>query len=103
MAIYKGAEGFPDKSSQAYDKRVIAVTNDPQTIILSLPAGVYGISCYHDENGSGELEKNMFGYPKEGFGFSNNPSLGISAPDFDECQFNVDGKAGQTVDIEMKH
>ena len=31
----------------------------------NLPAGIYGIQVFHDENGNGELDANLLGIPKE--------------------------------------
>ena len=36
-----------------------------------LPAGRYAVRLFHDANGNGELDSNMLGIPKEGYGFSN--------------------------------
>lgn len=36
----------------------------------------------HDENENQTLDRNLFGIPKEGFGFANNPRVIFAAPSF---------------------
>jgi uncharacterized protein (DUF2141 family) len=47
-----------------------------------LPPGDYGVAVIHDENQNARLDRNFIGIPKEGFGFANNPHVGLSAPPF---------------------
>ena len=47
-----------------------------------LPSGDYGVAVIHDENSNAHLDRNMFGIPKEGFGFANNPHVMLTAPAF---------------------
>ena len=60
-----------------------------------LAAGNYGIALYHDVNGNETLDRNLFGAPREPFGFSNNPKIGFSAPDFTAFEFSFDGSAAE--------
>jgi len=39
----------------------------------------------------------LFNIPQEGFGFSNNPSISFSQPDFNDCKFVIE--EGQSVVI----
>ena len=75
----------------AYRDYVVDVTGDPLTIFMdTLPAGVYAIKLYHDENSNNECDMNLLGIPTEKFGFSNNPSIGLSGePSYDECKFTI--------------
>lgn len=69
------------------------VTNNEMIIpIHSLAAGDYAISLFHDINSNGEIEKNVFGIPKEPYGFSLNYRPLFRAPKYSECSFNYDGK-----------
>ncbi len=40
--------------------------------VHDLPHGEYAVKLFHDANGNGEMDTNMLGIPKEGYGFSNN-------------------------------
>jgi uncharacterized protein (DUF2141 family) len=54
-----------------------------------IPPGVYGVVALHDENSNRKLDRNIFGVPKEGFGFANNPHVGLSAPPFEQALLRV--------------
>lgn len=66
----------------------------------SLPLGTYAVSVFHDENGDGKINRGGFGIPLEGFGFSRNPSITTSAPDFEETAVIVVGP-NTTTEIEL--
>jgi uncharacterized protein (DUF2141 family) len=38
-------------------------------LFSDIKPGNYAIAVIHDENRNGELDTNMFGIPKEGYGF----------------------------------
>jgi uncharacterized protein (DUF2141 family) len=50
-----------------------------------LALGTYAVSVWHDENEDNQLNTGSFGIPTEGFGFSQNPVIQTSAPDFSEA------------------
>lgn len=90
FALFLGEKGFPEKSENAYrtarvkaEQRIISFT------FKELPAGNYALAVFHDENGDGKMNKNMFGVPKEAFGFSNNVKSLLRAPYFKECAFTI--------------
>lgn len=64
--------------------------------------GSYGLALYHDENANGKVDKNMLGIPREGFGFSNNPKIFLSAPSYQKVRFSVAGP-GTAMRIRMKY
>lgn len=86
-------------SQEAFDQGTImrglqqqALSGDNTISVPNLPAGTYGISVYIDKNGNGELDTNLFGAPSEPYGFTLNPTIGFSAPEFKEFSFSYDGK-----------
>jgi uncharacterized protein (DUF2141 family) len=58
------------------------VANRQATEIFQVAPGRYGVVVIHDENSNMKLDRNFFGIPKEGFGFSHNPGVFWSAPSF---------------------
>ncbi|MEO1392534.1 MAG: DUF2141 domain-containing protein [Cyanobacteria bacterium J06634_5] len=58
--------------------------------------GTYAVSVMHDENTDGTLNTGIFGIPTEGFGFSQNPEIGTSAPEFSEAAIVVVGRETTT-------
>lgn len=71
-------------------------------IYIPQPGG-YGLALYHDENDNGKIDRNGLGIPKEGFGFSNNPRIFLSAPSFAKVRFTVHGSSGSSTRIKMKY
>jgi len=47
----------------------------------------YAMTVYHDENGDGHFDRNLFGYPLEGFGVSNDGTSLIGIPSYDSARF----------------
>ncbi len=87
----KHSEYFPTKSSNATYKRLIKPENQNVTIVYeNIPYGVYALTVHHDEDSNNKMNRNFIGYPTEGFGLSNNPTIYFSVPKFDECKFDVD-------------
>jgi len=57
-----------------------------------IEAGEYGIKCYIDENGNGEMDTNFLGIPDEPWGMSWNDGKPFGEPDFTDMSFNLDKK-----------
>ncbi len=57
--------------------------------IPDIPHGTYAVAVYHDENSDTYLDKNMFGVPKEAYGFYKNVRAKWSAPTFEEASFEL--------------
>ncbi len=51
--------------------------------------GAYAIAAYHDENGNRTFDKGLFGWPLEGYGFSNDAPVFLGAPPFARAAFSV--------------
>ena len=58
-------------------------------VVGDLPAGRYAVQAFHDENGNGDLDANVLGIPKEGYGFANDPATTFGPPDFEEAAVTV--------------
>ena len=50
--------------------------------------GEWALLLVHDSNGNGKMDK-RFGIPREGFGFSNNPTIRFGAPSAGDVRFEV--------------
>lgn len=88
--IFKSANGFPSQPKLALQSvNGVVTSNQGQCIFKNIPAGVYAISTFHDENSNGQIDKNVLGMPKEKYGFSNNASKPFGPPDFSEAAFQL--------------
>lgn len=102
MAVFKDADGFPSEPQKAFQLQQLPATKGNHVINLNgLPNGKYALALYHDQNNDNQLNTNIFGAPKEGYGFSNNVKPVFSAPGFGEASFVVDGK--KQIKISMRY
>ena len=79
-------------------RRDVPITGDTMDVCVPIPKpGTYALVVIHDENKNGKFD--VF---SEGFGFSNNPKIRFSAPDYEQAAFEI--KPGvTTIDIQMKY
>ena len=59
------------------------------TVTFDVPPGAYAVSTLHDENKNNKMDTNAFGFPKEGYGASNNVVTHLHAASFDQAKFQV--------------
>jgi uncharacterized protein (DUF2141 family) len=88
---------------QKADKEREPAREGSMTLCVAAPGvGRYAVVVYHDENDNHKFDRNWIGLPTEGFGVSNNPSLFLAAPKFEESSFEVTGEVTH-VDVEMRY
>ena len=85
---------------KAYRKVRIPVDQQALSCVFTnLPQGHYSVALYHDVNGDGVCNRNLFGIPKEPYAFSNNKKPIISAPSFEETHFKF--KHTQHIEVRL--
>ena len=89
LSVFTSADGWPENNDKALQHGPHPFSGTATTITLQVPPGRYALAALHDENSNHKLDKNMFGIPKEGFGFSNNPHVVLTAPSFDTAAIPV--------------
>ena len=89
VTVFKSPDGWPENNDKSFTHTGHPFTGTKTTVELQLPPGRYAFAALHDENSNHKLDRNFIGKPKEGFGFSNNPKVGLSAPSFDSAGMNV--------------
>ena len=88
ISLYKEGIGYPNEPSKAFRKEKLIIKNKNASILFSgLPAGKYAIAILHDENNDQEMNKNFWGIPKEGYGFSKNVMGTFGPPSFSKASF----------------
>jgi uncharacterized protein (DUF2141 family) len=97
IALYAGDEAY--KSDDATFKSHVKANNIQESVVFKdLPNGEYAVKMYQDENSNNELDFNMLGIPKEGYGFSNN--VGRFGPaKYKEAKFTV--KENTVIEMEL--
>lgn len=99
VALYKPGAKFGKTKPDFYKNIPVRQTGN-LTFDFDVAPGEYAIAVYHDKNDNDKLDKNMVGYPREPFGFSNNYRPVVSAPDFQDCAFEHSEK-GKVVSIKL--
>lgn len=67
-----------------------------------VPVGDYAIQAYLDENDDHEVNRNHFGIPTEGFGFSHDASFSLGPPKFKHARFTVND-SGTSVQVKLHY
>ena len=102
FGVFKSADGFPNKSAKSVNWQIKPIDADHVVFIVQLPPGRYGASVLHDENRSGEMDRNLAGIPKEGYGVTNNPKPKFRAARFDESVFDLPAE-GTSLTISVQY
>ncbi len=76
----------------AYRASIVKINKTTaRCIFKDVPAGVYGVSAFHDEDNDGKLDTNLVGYPTEEYCSSNNARNMFSAPSWKDAKFRYKG------------
>jgi uncharacterized protein (DUF2141 family) len=89
IAIFDNQDEFLQKPYMTV--RASAVSPELEVNFENLKYGIYAISIIHDENSNDKLDTNLFGVPKEGFGFSNDVMGTFGPPSFEKSMIKWSG------------
>ncbi len=53
--------------------------------------GRYAVQAYQDENDNHDVDRGLFGIPKEGIGFSRDARIALGPPKWDDAVITLDG------------
>ena len=70
--------------------------------VPDVPPGRYAVQAYHDENGNGQLDRDRFGRPLEGLGFSRNAQMRFGPPRFADAAVQVPSRGG-VISLKMRY
>jgi len=71
-------------------------------VVPNVPAGQFAVQAFHDENGNGEVDRGLFGIPKEGIGFSRNARIGLGPPKWRDAVF-THGAQAATMSFNLRY
>ncbi len=101
VCLTTNPKAFPDCSKDKASVRMAVKAADAGDFSIHAPAtGTYAIAVVHDENSNNKMDLALF-LPKEGFGFSRNPTITVGAPSFKSASFAVASDMRQS--IRMKY
>ncbi len=89
ISLFTSSNGWPEDNTKAFYHSPNPFSGTSATITLHVPPGRYAIAALADTNGDHKMDRNFFGIPKKGFGFSTNPRVFISPPSFDKAAIPV--------------
>ncbi len=95
-------QDFLVKGKKADKEREPAEEGSMTLCVAARKHGQYAMVVYHDENDNHKFDRNWIGLPTEGFGVSNDPTLFLAPPSFEEAAFEVNGDLTH-VEVEMKY
>ena len=98
----RAGEKFPYANGMFAGVQQRAHAGDMRFVLRDLPAGRYAVNAFHDENDNGDLDANVLGIPKEGYGFANDPPTSFGPPDFEEAAVTV-GDAPAKAELTMTY
>lgn len=90
FALYNKEGSIPDENfKKCYKLLKSSIVNGSSTITFhGIPSGKYAVNILHDENNNGKIDKGFL-LPKEGIGFSNFKTIGLSnRPSFLNASFD---------------
>lgn len=101
FSLYNKEGTIPDEKFKKYYKKGLVEINDNSAsyTFTDLPKGTYAVNILHDENKNGQIDK-KFILPKEGIGFSNYQSIGLSnRPNFSKASFKLNSDKEMNIKI----
>jgi uncharacterized protein (DUF2141 family) len=102
FGVFRSADGFPNVESKSAYWETKDADASAVTFTAQLPPGRYAASVLHDENRSGEMNRNFANVPTEGYGVTNNPKPAFRAATFNEAAFNLPPE-GKTTTISLQY
>lgn len=88
--------GFPEGDRGRPFRRLSVPAAMGKALFRDIPAGSYALSVFHDEKGTGAIDRNLIGLPRSGVGVSGEFSR---PPSFARSQFIVTGPLSIPVSI----
>lgn len=101
IAVFAGADGFPDHS-RAVQRCSVEAERGEEPVTLSLPDhGEYAIAVYHDLDADEQLNRAAFGYPTEPYGFSRDARSTLGPPDYDAAAVQIES-SGASLELTIR-
>jgi len=89
LCLTRNSKHFPDCAADpAAIKQSVDAGRAKLVILNGVPGGEYALSVFHDENRNRKLDT-VLKIPREGFGFSRNPTIRFGPPSFNQVRFNM--------------
>ncbi|MBT4518768.1 MAG: DUF2141 domain-containing protein [Halieaceae bacterium] len=97
VVLCRGEESY-NSGKSPLSSRLSVDSEEAVVIFENIEDGEYAAKIFHDENDNGKLDTNFVGFPKEGYGFSNNGGK-FGPPKYKDARFEVKGNASIDINI----
>ncbi len=102
VAVYDDPDAFPDRTGMLLETEAPIEDGRATATFAGLPAGLYAIAVYHDEDSDDTFDQFVFGLPLEGYGFSNDAAVFFGPPAFADAAVAL-GDEPLTAIIEIRY
>jgi uncharacterized protein (DUF2141 family) len=100
--LYASSNGFPQPGRELRGTAARISGNQATCVFANVPPGTYAVAAFHAEQNERQMQFGAFGKPKQGYGFSGNPSSSMGPPSFSAAAFDYKG-GNQTVDVRLQY
>lgn len=97
LALYKEKTSFLKEPFKALKSEIS--NKECQATFEDLPAGIYAVSIFHDENDNGKMDTNFMGIPKEDYGCSNGATGFMGPPKWEDAKFELKENKSITITL----
>ena len=101
IGVYN-TDGFPIVGNEVTGKDIKVTESKVRVTIEDLPIGAYALAIFQDTNSDGKLNSNLFGAPKEPYGFSRNRYGTFGPPDFEDVSFKIESDNSTSLTINLE-
>jgi uncharacterized protein (DUF2141 family) len=89
------------KPTCRYRGHAPAVSGTTVVTVRGVPPGIYAVQAHHDANDDGRINRDFWGLPTEGIGFSRGAPMRFGPPRFADAAVSVAGPL-VALDIPLK-
>jgi len=100
IAVYNSEQNYMQQDKASYLAIVKPTVDKTSYTFKNVPAGVYAVTAFYDENQNGKLDFNFIGVPKEKTGFSNNVRGFLGPAKYEKAKFNHTGNQEILINLE---
>ena len=101
IAVYNSEKSWLDDALAAYRTVLEGGGREREWRIQNVPYGEYAVAVFEDQNRDGKLNRDLFGIPKEPYGFSNNVRGSFGPPSWKDARVAVTTET-KALEIKLK-
>lgn len=100
--LFASAAGFREPGKEIGEAVGKISGGRASCVFKAVPDGTYAVAVFHAEQNERKMDIGLFGKPKQGVGFSGNPSITFGPPKFEAASFRV-GSAPTNLNVKLTY